>query len=191
MDSGLPWAVNGRALRRLCLFSVLMLLLAPLFILVLAACSQDTPPPEPTIQTSPVIVTEEVTDTLASPIPTPVGEPPDPEPGTGHVTGRLVSDETGEPIVMATLFLGDILGEDGSLSGMGLEPDRAPSAETDGDGRFLFQSVPPGKYGLIWWRSHRESYVLSLEEQQDEDSLIVTVEEMEITDLGDIPVNQP
>jgi hypothetical protein len=138
-----------------------------------------------------LILTEEAPDALTSPIPTPIGELPDPEPGKGHVLGRFASDEDEEPIASATLFLGDMLGEDGSMTGMGLEPDRAPHAETDAEGRFVFLNVSPGKYGLIWWRSHRESYALGAKGQDDGGVLIVTVEEAAVTDLGDVTVDLP
>lgn len=170
-----------------------VLLLASLMVLALAACGQDVPTATPAAESaSPLEPTaEETSDAFTSPIPTPIGELPDPEPGSGHVAGRLISETDDEPIATATIFLGDLLEADGSVSGVGLEPDIAPQAETDAQGRFVFMNAPPGRYGLIWWRSHRESYALSAGEQDEGEFLIVVVEDGHTTDLGDVTVNLP
>ena len=191
MHSGLIRSLIHRSADRHRWLTRLPLILALLLTPVIAACGQDTPVPT-TIPTDPsVSPTEEASDTLTSPIPTPIGELPDPEPGTGHVLGTLTSGDDGEPVAMATLFLGELLGEDDSVTGMGLEPDRAPHAETGTGGEFVFLDVPPGRYGLIWWRSHRESYALSAKDQESGEFLIVVVEEADVTDLGDVTVSPP
>lgn len=195
-------AVIRQFTRRLCrqgLFPVLLLVL----VLLAASCGQtpaaptSSPMPSepataqmPTPFDSPLATPTLPADALESPLVTPTPLSP-PMEGTGHVVGRFVRETDGEPMPSAYLFLGELLSAEGPIPGVGLVPGQAPETTSDANGEFAFLNVPPGRYALIWWLSHRESYLLRAPEGAEEEFLIVNVEEGTTTELGDVSANQP
>lgn len=103
-------------------------------------------------------------DPLVSPLNSPVQAPlslldslglPAPQPGTGAVIGRLVSNsENGPPYTGGDLYLGTHIEADQP----GLDPIIAFTEGVDPkaviynpDGTFAFTDIVPGSYSLIFW----------------------------------------
>lgn len=191
------------------------LLLIVCFCLVLAGCSSDEPTPEPTVAApAPTATTAPAaTPTAAqpesplapeSPLPTPApasdagaetvaqipaGEPVNPQTSatTGAVTGRIfINNEKGFRAVTGILVgLAEVIkGEDGLEKAAGYDPATAPRGELRADGAFVLDNVPPGRYGIIL--DAVTTSLLAKEAANPDNSLVITVEAGQVTDLGDL-----
>ncbi|MEW5986634.1 MAG: hypothetical protein AB1791_08380 [Chloroflexota bacterium] len=134
------------------------------------------------------------------PAPTPEGllpEPPNPErslpsagEATGVVGGVLVREVVGQgylPLMPRALFLGEIVhnsaGEPTYLS----QSVDSPQAQLFQTGVFIFNSVPPGDYGLIVDLGFAQFPVRTA----DGNELLVTVEAGKALDMGQVFVSVP
>lgn len=115
---------------------------------------------------------------------------PAPGENTGVVYGTLITvsgDNT--PYLAPTLFLGTFLTAEGSeedapmLGSLSVEED--PKAIQAVTGEFLFDLVPPGKYGLFVW-SPASAFIL--EDANTGQSVFIEVRAGETVDLGTIYV---
>ena len=82
----------------------------------------------------------------ATPTPAPPTTTPTPTATTGQVRGILVDEDTQQPVVVKNLHL-PIAEETASGVSLNFTGDD-PRTETDDSGAFIFENVPPGKYGL-------------------------------------------
>jgi protocatechuate 3,4-dioxygenase beta subunit len=84
-----------------------------------------------------------------------------PAPGSCRIAGRVVNASTGEPVRRATVAA---LGED--------DGQVVQSTQTDAEGRFALEHLPPGKYPLT---ASRRGFRMSFFDEHDEfNSAIVT-----------------
>jgi hypothetical protein len=68
------------------------------------------------------------------------------------VLGVLVKPGTDEPMSDQIVYLGGIVYSDKQkMPFVSLDQSASPRTATDDVGRFVFEDVPPGKYGLIVW----------------------------------------
>lgn len=106
-----------------------------------------------------------------------------PTPNTGVVVGKLV-DEVGNPY-LGTLYLGNTINADQP----GFQPvvefsEQNPHADVDpATGQFVFTSVPPGTYGLIWWTPVGSDLIFMPNRTS---MLLVDVSGGVVTDLGSV-----
>ncbi|MES4787709.1 MAG: hypothetical protein C4294_20005 [Nitrospiraceae bacterium] len=107
-----------------------------------------------------------------------------PDPKLGSIKGVLMVRKDGaeKPVVNGNLYLADIK-KDASGKEVGATFDRisSPRAFTDGEGRFMFSNVQPGRYGIVF-DVIRNSYMLR--QPTDGSDLIVTVTPGSQRDLG-------
>ena len=77
---------------------------------------------------------------------------PENAPDSGSLTGVLLLRRGGDlqPVIDVKVALGKILSDDeGTERVVAYEPSRAPVAQTDSTGRFVFENLQSGRYGLI------------------------------------------
>ena len=65
-----------------------------------------------------------------------------------RVTGTLINENTGDPVVGESLCLGGMKPDSGSLTSFAFAQETALMATTDDQGRFTFEEVPPATYVL-------------------------------------------
>ena len=105
---------------------------------------------------------------------------------TGDVTGALFL-RTGDglqPVVDVKLVIGETLSDDeGTERIVAYDPSAAPVAYTDSDGRFTFEDVQTGRYGLIL-DLVMGSFLLY--QEGTENVILFDITVGETTDLGDL-----
>jgi PBP1b-binding outer membrane lipoprotein LpoB len=105
-----------------------------------------------------------------------------PDVSMGRVVGifKINNIHSGNQILYLAPVLQDSEGKEIIAS---LDRTTNPQAITDADGNFAFINVPPGRYGLIY-----DTGAMSFLLPDDDDvySLLITVLQNEITDLGTI-----
>src|SRR5579863_3088564 len=100
----------------------------------------------------------------------PAQHPSAPVAGPYSIAGRVVNSATGEPVRRATVAA--LAEEDGHM---------VRSAETDADGRFTLDRLPPGKYPLT---ASRRGFRTAFYDEHDEyNSAIVTGPDQDTTHL--------
>lgn len=105
---------------------------------------------------------------------------------TGALTGVLLlkTQDGVEPVTDIKMAVGEVLVDDeGNERMVGYEPSVAPVSYTDSTGRFVFEDLKPGRYGLI------VDIVLSsflLFEEGTPNALLFDVKAGEVTDLGNL-----
>lgn len=110
---------------------------------------------------------------------------PKPKDGVGVVTGRLVESGNREPYLASTLILGTMV--------FANEPNAAPpllrysevtdpKATQDRSGKFYFEDIAPGTYGIVIWTPGSHSLV----NDGQGNTVQVNVEAGKVTDLGDV-----
>jgi hypothetical protein len=106
--------------------------------------------------------------------------------GEDWIAGRLLLLQDGEsiPVTQAIIYLAEILPDDqGELRLAAMDRVNSPRSVTDEKGSFLFEDVPPGNYGLVL-DMIRQSYLLG--DPESGEALIITLEEGEAVDMGDL-----
>ena len=105
---------------------------------------------------------------------------------TGAVTGALFL-QTGnglQPVVDVKLAIGETLSDDeGTERIVAYDPSAAPVAYTDASGRFKFEDVQAGRYGLIL-DMVMGSFLLY--QEGTENAILFDISEGETTNLGDL-----
>ncbi|MEZ4735765.1 MAG: hypothetical protein R3E79_52410 [Caldilineaceae bacterium] len=187
------------------------LLIILCFCLVLAGCSDDEPTPEPTVAPPAAAATptaaqaESPLNAPDSPLPTattaaaaaaveevniiPVSAPVDPQTTatTGAATGRIfINNAQGfRPVTNVIVALAAVItGDDGIERAAGYDAANAPRTDIREDGTFVIDNVPPGRYGVIL--DAVTTSILLKEAENLDNSLVITIEEGEITDLGNL-----
>ena len=103
---------------------------------------------------------------------------------TGALSGALLlkTDDGLKPVADVKIALGETLSDDeGDERVVAYEPSTAPVAYTDSTGRFVFEELPTGRYGLIL------DVVLSsflLYKEGTLDAILFDITAGEVTDLG-------
>lgn len=118
----------------------LLCVLAPLFIVILSACSLTAAPAStPTSSTN-----SNAANVSAQAVPS---------AGKGNVAGRLFQIKPkGDtvPLASVTVYLGTIkVSSAGKEMAVTLDRIQAPKAVTNAQGNFVFTDITPGRYGLM------------------------------------------
>jgi hypothetical protein len=153
-----------------------------LFLFVLAtACCRSKTTPQPGVSTAQPGVSVALTDTpnLITIIPTPASD-------KCTITGVLLVEPGRQPVTSTLLALGGVVEKDGTPILARLEA-RSPRALTDGNGRFVFTDIPPGKYTLILDKI-AETYLL--DHPEDASDLLIIPEAGQVLDLGELVYSQ-
>ena len=169
-----------------------------LLTLLLVGCGAEPtamPVPEsPLVQDTPLPTATEPMPTPTRPVPTPTKSVPTPIPtpsaDRGAIIGRFVDFETGEPLrTVMPVFLGELSPlSPGDSFVITMLPTSSPQSKVDAQGYFAFADVEPDTYAMIFW-TPMDSWVIS--DPETEESILVTVNAGEITDLGEVAVNLP
>lgn len=150
-----------------------------LVMLFLVGCGSATP--------APVAETPTATPTPIPPAATPTPEPPTPTftpaATTGQVKGRLVDEKTQQPIVEKQVFLPLAEETNGQVS-ISFAAD-TPETRSDSSGVFLFEDIPPGKYGL---GAYLGGFTPSTLVKEQGGLIVFEVTAGQVIDLGTIPV---
>lgn len=161
------------------------LLLSAIILLTTQIFTACTNTPSKTQSVSPLTAPNSV-------LPTPTSQTtPDilsrnPADGTGALVGVLLlwSDGELQPVADVKLALGEILRDDNGEERMvGYDASTAPTTITGPDGRFIFQDVPPGRYGLIL------DIVMSsflLFDESSGEAMLIDIPADEVVDLGNL-----
>ncbi len=110
--------------------------------------------------------------------------------GSGALTGVLLlrTVDGFQPVVDVKLALGETLSDDeGTERVVAYDPSAAPVAYTDSSGRFLFENLQSGRYGLIL------DTVLSaslLYQEGTDNAILFDITDDEMTDLGNLEYSE-
>ena len=112
---------------------------------------------------------------------------PTPNTDKGNVTGQLLTPDPGGEPYDTSLYLASTIDSDnaGYPPIVVLSDSEEPLASQDKTGKFLFENIEPGIYGLRIWTSIKNTII------QDPDTggyLLVEVRAGEIVDLGVIGI---
>jgi hypothetical protein len=169
-----------------------------LLITVLSGCGQSEPTtlPEPTDElNSPMALSSPLatpTKPQASPLPEESPDPtplPPPPPSKGAVTGRIINAATGQRTIGMTVYLGTVKpmgSKDGNIVTM--KENASPHTLSDADGYFAFTDIEPDTYALILWTPLNSIVVPDPDTGRE---FMVTVQDGQITELGDVVSNLP
>lgn len=120
--------------------------------LLLTGCQNETPPATPPPATF---------DASVVAFPTVVA----PTNGTSVVTGFVTSLDTGLPVRQVAVQLAEVYRENESDEGIFvLDYAQSPYTETNDQGWFAFQELPPGEYVLVVGLVESEDYYIAPEE---------------------------
>ncbi len=111
---------------------------------------------------------------------------PTPKDDTGIITGYLLENKThpSAPSGTVVIALATIVpGPDGTPMVARFNREEAPHTLTDSNGRFVFEDIPPGQYGLI---VDRISDAFLLNDPETGGDFIFTVTAGEMLDLGNL-----
>ncbi len=110
--------------------------------------------------------------------------------GSGALTGVLLLRTVDglQPVVDVKLALGETLSDDeGTELVVAYDPSAAPFAYTDSSGRFVFENLQSGRYGLIL------DIVLSaslLYQEGTDNAILFDITDGEMTDLGNLEYSE-
>jgi len=173
--------------------------------IVLAACTAS--PSAPTLtpsrqraEPSPLSTATELKAfesplTLESPLPTPPHTPlvvETPKPGRASVSGVIWSTGGNGPIPKTSLYLSPVQSLDPKAQPLILGPqnDRGDvRGVSDGEGRFVFNSIPPGQYFLYVWAPL--NWIAATQNATTEDLLQIVLAPDAVVDIGRVDVSWP
>jgi len=125
---------------------------------------------------------------VATPAQSPSVAAPSPVPGMAVVVGEIIDVQTQQAPLEGTLYLGSIVSLDNGKPVVRLDRETAPSAVPTQGGRFSFQEIEPGRYGLVLY-TPEISFLI--DDPESGKSLTFTVKPDQILDLGKIEVSMP
>lgn len=137
-------------------------------------------PPTPIPPTAtPILPTATVTPIPPTSTPVPPTSTPTPTATTGQVKGVLVDQNTKQPVGGKRIVLAPA-NQDGSVG----FNEKSPQVKSDEAGAFLFEDVPPGKYGMLVFLGQLPSLL-----QNDAGTTIIfDITAGQIIDFGTIPI---
>jgi hypothetical protein len=140
-----------------------------LFTIALTACITGTPE----------VLKEKTIEQGEQDVPT----APTQDPAYGSLIGVL--QLKGEAVESVTLGLANvIIDAEGQEIATSFNRNEAPITVTSSDGRFLFENINPGRYGLIY-ASLPESYLLLIPNNSAiQEAVLMTIEAGKETNLG-------
>ena len=177
-----------------------ILIAAIVILLLTAGCNQAESTPEVDVaDTAPYPAYTPNREIPTPPYPAPTDDPakstwtpfspPVPSNGNGVVIGQVIDEDTGEPLVLNSMYLGEMIpmtpGPDYSI---GVHERSSPRAYTDNEGRFGIGDVPPGTYVLLVWTPFQATVVVNPETGSD---LLVKVSAGQTVELGIIETKSP
>ena len=178
----------------------IILITAIVILLLLAGCNQAESTPEiNVVETAPYPAPTPNRETPTLPYPAPTEDPakptwtpfspPKPSEGKGVVIGQVIDEDTGEPLVLNSMYLGEMIpmtpGPDYSI---GVHERSSPRAFTGDEGRFAIGDIPPGTYVLLVWTPFRATIVQDPETGSD---MLVKVLAGQTVELGIIETKSP
>jgi hypothetical protein len=102
---------------------------------------------------------------------------------TGATVGGVILDKTTQQARPESLvYLGNMQYTETGFPVISLDKQAAPLAMVSPNGAFIFQNVEPGEYALVFFTPDYSFLV----EDEEEMSMILTVEEGDVLDLGTI-----
>jgi hypothetical protein len=163
-------------------------------VLLLLGCRSGGGPAD-AAQTSPLITTERAsaTDSTRSDreeAARSTTSSPKTTTGSGVLTGVLLlrTDDGLQPVVDVKLAIGETLSDDEDTERVvAYDPSSAPVAYTDSSGRFVFENLQSGRYGLIL------DIVLSsflLYQEGTLNAILFDITDGEMTDLGNLEYSE-
>lgn len=171
---------------------------------ILVSCSSQVPVEVTDEAATPVveatIVASPVSPIARSPLPTPTMPPTptpevaEPENGKGTVVGIIYDQIAGSPYGERDLYLAkisELQSPEGEPAGQFAELDvtSSPYARIDESGRFVFENVEPGLYGLVVRLPSMQEILL--EDAATNFNIPVEVEAGEILDMGIVAILGP
>lgn len=146
------------------------------------------PPPPTFTRNTPIPPYPESTEDTPKPPEDPFSAPT-PVEGKGVVIGQVVDENSGEPLVKKSMFLGEIIPlEPGPNYSIGVHERSSPRAFSNNEGRFAIGDVPPGTYALLVWTPFEATIVQDPETGSD---LLVEVSAGQTVELGIIETTSP
>lgn len=111
-----------------------------------------------------------------------------PDEGFGNVTGSVVDSITNNPLINTPVFLAPVIRDESTSEGVfALDTGRSPYAETDDAGRFLFTSIEPGDYVIVFGNVEVNRYAI-VQDSDADSPVIYTIVADQILDTGTLPV---
>jgi hypothetical protein len=95
--------------------------------------------------------------------------------------GILKVEHTDQPMAGAELYLALHIGVDEDTPMYSLEPDSAPHAAVEDNGRFVFKDVPPGRYAIVVWNPFNSFLALDPKTGLE---LVIDVRPDQVYDVG-------
>jgi len=106
---------------------------------------------------------------------------PSPAPGLATLGGVVIDEKTRQAPPESLLFLGEVVYTDKNLPIVSVDKQNDPVIILQPNGAFVFENVTPGEYGIIFFTP---DYSFLLEDKETGESIIVTLAEDELLDIG-------
>jgi hypothetical protein len=174
--------------------SLLCSFLAGLFIAGCAPVASPEPTLSPLVVSSPLATPSAVSTAAAGGAapsePAPL-EMPAPKPGNASLTGTLYTYTGNAPIPGTGFYLIPVTGNDEEQGSL-IAPQGNPEAirgQSDSQGRFAFDNVPPGRYQLVVWAPYQ--WIVAVESPTVDAPLVIVLEPGQQSALGRVNVPWP
>lgn len=112
-------------------------------------------------------------------------EVPQPKPGLGVVTGRVLEQSNNEVYLAPSLILGELVyssDPDAAPPLVGFSEGSDPKAVQALTGNFVFQDIKPGSYAIVIWTPASSTLLMD----SDGNTTVVEVQADQVLDLGDV-----
>lgn len=101
--------------------------------------------------------------------------------GLATVGGIVIDAKTRRARDESIIYLGELIHTDKELPVIRLDKQLAPFAIIEGNGEFAISNVAPGDYALVFFTPE---YSFLLEDEDSGESIIVSIEEGDVIDIG-------
>ena len=141
---------------------------------------------------SPIATVSPLASPMISPSPSPNVEEIEistPSPGLGNVTGVLIHYTFQLPVAGANVYLAPVITSDDQKMEMAkFDKTVAIGTQTDQNGRFVFQSIAPGRYALILGGAINDYLLADYCNQED---VVFNLEADQIAEIGEVQIVPP